>query len=406
MTKNPKNPDLSARLRSSARPNPIARLNRESRTTLKPKKLFSETSQFRVVLFEYPGAGAEWDEIVGASTHEDAVRAFVAHVPFSDWGFCSVAEVTGPLKRSGQTTKKFDPRGFQSTPNPRFDTHTCPRCSGMPRAFAHFPHINQGKCLLCNGRLTVSAAQARAFIAAQHRGMLMPEDATAGVPEESGDVKLGEKSVQIPRLSRARIQAWRQPDGAVRFVLLSASDVGTLSSGFRLVRGKVVPEGVCNGHLTALGRVAGFTKALQDAHDRAARAKAKPNPIKPARRQQPLEEMVGTTHFGQRLWERLKGVSERKQKRALAVYTTLKLQRARTAGLNGRYAVQFGGESREAGDYLVVQIDHGAVTGFISVLINQLVIHPHTSIVSAKQLGIAYENPRRTSRRIRIPTSR
>lgn len=276
----------------------------------------------------------------------------------------------------------------------------------MPRAFAHFPHINQGKCLLCNGRLTVSAAQARAFIAAQHRGMLMPEDATAGVPEESGDVKLGEKSVQIPRLSRARIQAWRQPDGAVRFVLLSASDVGTLASGFRLVQGRVVPEGVCNGHLTALGRVSGFTKVLQDAHDRAARAKAKPNPIKPARRQQPLEEMVGTTHFGQRLWERLKGVSERKQKRALAVYTTLKLQRARTAGLNGRYAVQFGGESREAGDYLVVQIDHGAVTGFISVLINQLVIHPHTSIVSAKQLGIAYENPRRTSRRIRIPTSR
>lgn len=104
----------------------------------------------------------------------------------------------------------------------------------------------------------------------------------------------------------------------------------------------------------------------------------------------------GTRHFVERVAERGKELSARNQKKLEVVYTALKSQRAKTAGLHGRYAVQFGGPPGGRGNYIVVHITGGNVTGFISLLVDQKVLMPETTIVSAKSLGIDLKaKPRR-----------
>lgn len=105
-------------------------------------------------------------------------------------------------------------------------------------------------------------------------------------------------------------------------------------------------------------------------------------------RRNPPPQIFGTQHFGERVAERFGSRSEKEKKKLLAVYLALKTHKANTKFLDGRYAIQFGGPPGEKGNYVVVEITRGVVTGFISVLADQHVIVPNTVIVQAKQLGI------------------
>ena len=111
--------------------------------------------------------------------------------------------------------------------------------------------------------------------------------------------------------------------------------------------------------------------------------------------------MRGTDHFQQRLQQRGAKLSKRKALRLETIYGALKTGDARISTLNGRYAIQFGGEPQGAGDYLIVQINNGAVGGFISLLADQRVIMPDTRIIPAKRIMPrgAYKNPRVRARR-------
>lgn len=107
-----------------------------------------------------------------------------------------------------------------------------------------------------------------------------------------------------------------------------------------------------------------------------------------------------TRHFGKRFDERAVDLSPRRKKKYDALYTSLSRGTARTTGLHGRYAIQFGGEPGEQGDYIVVNITAGHLDGFISLLVDQRVIVSGTAIIPAWRVlplnaGGKLSNPRR-----------
>jgi hypothetical protein len=110
--------------------------------------------------------------------------------------------------------------------------------------------------------------------------------------------------------------------------------------------------------------------------------------------------LSNTRHFGKRIEERGVDLSPRRKKKFDVLYTALSNGTARTVGLHGRYAVQFGGEPGGQGDYLVVNITAGHVDGFISLLVDQRVIVSGTSIIPSWKVlplneGGRLSNPRR-----------
>ena len=107
-----------------------------------------------------------------------------------------------------------------------------------------------------------------------------------------------------------------------------------------------------------------------------------------------------TRHFAQRIEERALGLSPRRMKKFDALYKALSKGTARTAGIHGRYAIQFGGEPGGVGDYLVANFTAGHIDGFISLLVDQRVIVPDTGIIPASRVlplnaGGKLENPKR-----------
>jgi hypothetical protein len=106
----------------------------------------------------------------------------------------------------------------------------------------------------------------------------------------------------------------------------------------------------------------------------------------PFRMNPPPRRIEGTEHFRQRCEERLAQASNRTKKKFRALYDALTSGRERTIGLHGKYAIQFGGEPRGQGDYLVVSITNGHIDGLLSLLVNQVVIKQDTAIVPATRV--------------------
>lgn len=106
----------------------------------------------------------------------------------------------------------------------------------------------------------------------------------------------------------------------------------------------------------------------------------------PFRMNPPPKKIEGTGHFLRRCEERLANSSNRTKKKFRALYDVMTSGRARTGGLDGKYAIQFGGEPRSRGDYLVVAIRGGHLDGFLSLLVDQYVIEPNTSTIPATRV--------------------
>ena len=106
----------------------------------------------------------------------------------------------------------------------------------------------------------------------------------------------------------------------------------------------------------------------------------------PFRMNPPSKRIEGTGHFLQRCEERLAGSSGRTKKKFHALYDILASGQARTVGLHGKYAIQFGGNPYDVGDYLVVAISAGSLDGFLSLLVNQSVIMQDTAIIPATRI--------------------
>lgn len=109
----------------------------------------------------------------------------------------------------------------------------------------------------------------------------------------------------------------------------------------------------------------------------------------------PEPEILGTMHFDKRNAERFASRDDETRRKLLTTYLALKNRDARISALNGRYAVQFGGTPRGQGDYIVVEITGGIVSGFISLLSNQRVIMSNTTILQAKDIGINLKRERK-----------
>lgn len=131
------------------------------------------------------------------------------------------------------------------------DTVTCPRCAGFPRAFAHFKHVNDGLCLLCNGALVVSARVASEDIASGRSAKPQPG-----------------KVIDLSGFGRTRIERDRAGDAGPRrgFIAHIWSDVGELPVWFSVAGDKVRIDFICDGLRSRRDEIAA---ALQRAHNRA-----------------------------------------------------------------------------------------------------------------------------------------
>lgn len=126
---------------------------------------------------------------------------------------------------------------------------TCPRCSGFENAFARFAGVNGGRCLLCNGALLVTRAQAAAFL----RG------AMGGGAPRGETAKLGTRGIIGTKRAtvagqEVAIEEWEVGDGFTGgLAVMTVSDVGELRTFFGVRNGTVYLESCCCGHLHDLG---------------------------------------------------------------------------------------------------------------------------------------------------------